>query len=75
MSSQRWSKEAIREALSKAAESLTPVETRVWLVFGEPLPEGAVDDAMTVIRQQGYRLAIVNDFKGLRVGLLVRPVR
>ncbi len=47
----------------------------MWLVFGEPLPEGAVDDAMTVIRQQGYRLAIVNDFKGLRVGLLVRPVR
>lgn len=75
VSPQRWSKEAIQETLSKAAGSLTPAETRVWLVFSEPLPEGAVDDVMAVIRQQGYRLAIVNDFKGLRVGLFVRPVR
>ncbi len=47
----------------------------MWLVFSEPLPEGAVDNVMAVIKQQGYRLAIVNDFKGLRVGFLVRPVR
>jgi len=75
VTSQRWSKEALQESIHQAAESLTSEDRRVWLVFSEPLPEGAVEDVIAVIQQQGYRLAIVNDFKGLRVGLLVRPVR
>lgn len=70
-----YSKEALREPIRQVAESLTLEDKRLWLVYSPPLPEGALEDMLEAIEDRGYKNAIVNDFKGLRVGLLVRPLK
>lgn len=70
-----WSRQALQEPIREVTQSLGPDDKRVWLVYGPPIPEGVVDDLLKAIEDRGYKRADVNDFKGLRVGLLVRPVK
>jgi hypothetical protein len=46
----------------------------VWIVYSLPLPEGSLEDLVTAMEAQGYRRVIFHDFKGVFVGLLVRPM-
>lgn len=71
----RWTRESLRPAIREVAQSLTSADRKVWLVYSPPIPEGSLEDLLKAIEDRGYKRAIVNDFKGLRVGLLVRPVK
>ncbi len=68
-------RESLQESIRGVAGALTPADTRVWIVYVLPVPEGTVQDLVAAIEGRGYRWVIVNDFKGVSVGLLVRPVR
>jgi len=71
----QYTRESLQGPIRETAQSLTPEDRRVWLVYSLPIPEGCLEDLLGAIEQQGYERATVNDFKGLRVGLLVRPAR
>jgi uncharacterized membrane protein len=68
-------RELLRDPIDRMARSLTQEDRRVWVVFRPPYPDGAVEDLLETIGGQGYRHAITNDFRGVYVGLLVRPAR
>ncbi len=68
-------KEAVQASVRNIADSLTPADKRVWLVYMLPVPEGTVRDLVASIEQRGYRRVNVQDFQGIFLGLLVRPVR
>ncbi|HET8679716.1 MAG TPA: glycosyltransferase family 39 protein [bacterium] len=70
-----WTRQALQEPIREVTQSLGPNDKRVWLVYGPPIPEGAVDDLLKAIEGRGYKRAEVNDYRGIRVGLLVRPVK
>jgi uncharacterized membrane protein len=72
---ERYSRQALRDAINDVAQSLTPEDRKLWLVYSPPIPQGTVEDLLQALERQGYQRAAVNDFKGLRVGLLVRRVR
>lgn len=71
----RFTRESVQASIRDAAQALIPADRRLWLIYSEPVPTGSLDDLRSAIEQQGYRLAIAHDFKGLGVGLFVRPVR
>ncbi len=68
-------KEAVQASIQKVADSLTPADKRVWLVYMLPVPEGTVRGLVESIEQRGYRRVDFQDFKGIFLGLLVRPIR
>ncbi len=70
-----YSRESLRGSIREVAQSLTLEDRKVWLVYSPPIPDGALEDLLKAIEEQGYKRAVVNDFKGLRVGLFVRPVK
>ncbi|MGH2403295.1 MAG: glycosyltransferase family 39 protein [bacterium] len=72
---EKWTRESLQSAIREVAQSLGPEDRKVWLIYSPPIPEGSLDDLLDAIEEKGYKRTIVNDFKGLRVGLLVRPVR
>jgi 4-amino-4-deoxy-L-arabinose transferase-like glycosyltransferase len=71
----QWSKEALQRAIQDVADALGPADRRVWLVYSPPIPPGALESLLEAVERRGYRRVIVHDYKGIRVGLLVRPVR
>jgi len=75
MDLRQWTIESLRDSIRDVARSLTPADRRVWVVYSPPVPEGGMRELVTAITQQGYRLAIIHDYKGVDVGLLVRPLR
>jgi hypothetical protein len=71
----QWSKEALQRAIQEVADALGPADRRVWLVYSPPIPPGALESLLEAVERRGYRRVIVHDYKGIRVGLLVRPVK
>jgi len=72
---QRWTTEALQESIREVTAALGPADQRVWLIYSPPLPRGSLEALLEAIEQRGYRRVVVHDYKGIRVGLLVRPVR
>lgn len=75
VTAQTFNRDALRGPIADAVAHLGPDDTRVWLVYSSPLPEGTIEDLVAAIEARGYRRVTVSDFQGVFVGLLVRPVR
>ena len=75
VTAQTFNREALRKPIAQLAAQLGPQDTRVWLVYTLPLPEGTLEDLLLAIEARGYRRTAISDFRGVFVGLLVRPAR
>jgi hypothetical protein len=71
----RWSREAVAAEIERTVAALEPGDLRVWIVYSSPLPKGSGQDLVDAIERRGFRSAIFHDYKGLGVGLLVRPLK
>lgn len=69
----KWTRDSLHPAIRDVTRSLSDEDRKVWLVYSPPIPDGSVEDLLKALEDRGYRRATVQDFKGLRVGLLVRP--
>jgi hypothetical protein len=72
---QRWTTDALQESIREVAAVLGPADQRVWPIYSPLLPRGSLGALLEAIEQRGYKRVVVHDYKGIRVGLLVRPVR